>query len=99
MKQDCCWFKGLTQWNSEGRGKEKQIDKDIKQTELEVEQFHVTKQKALNEIEICVPVDISQIYPFVESGAMSRPNLTEKTEEQGNKINSSKDDVASLVAM
>jgi len=53
-----------------------------------VEQFHVTKQKALNEIEICVPLDISQIYPFVESGAMSRPNLTEKTEEQGNKINS-----------
>merc|ERR1711871_8787 len=69
-------------------GKEKQIDKDINQTELEVEQFHVTKQKALNEIEVSIPLNISQIYPFVESGAMSTPESLEKTEEQETQIKS-----------
>ena len=44
--------------------REKQIDKDIAQTELEVTQFQKEKQQALNKIELAVPLRMSQIFCF-----------------------------------
>merc|ERR1711991_218033 len=69
--------------------KEKQIDKDIKQTDMEIEQFHAIKQSALNIIPVSMPLQVSQIYPFLESGVMSGPEIKLGAEEGvGDRISS-----------
>jgi len=65
--------------------KEKQIDKDTKQTELEIQQFQATKQAAVNEVEVFIPLNISQIYPFSRSGLISGPG-DKKSEEDQNEV-------------
>lgn len=44
--------------------RERQIDKEIAQTEVEVTQFQKEKQQALNKIELAVPLRMSQIFCF-----------------------------------
>jgi len=64
------------------RQREKQIDKDSRQTEAEIQQFHLQKQTALNQIEIVVPLCISQIYAFTCSGKLSGPSDKELSEAE-----------------
>lgn len=59
--------------------REKQIDKDAKQTESEIQQFQLQKQASLNQIDVYVPLAISQIYAFTSSGIMTGPADTEDT--------------------
>jgi len=54
--------------------REKQIDKDSRQTEIEIQQFHSQKQASLNLIEIVVPLRISQLDCFTLSGKLSGPS-------------------------
>jgi hypothetical protein len=61
------------------RSREKQIVKDGQQTELEVQQFQLQKQAALNQISVVVPLRISQIYMFNTSGSLTGP--TDKPSE------------------
>lgn len=53
--------------------REKQIDKDFRQTEAEIQQFQLQKQGSLNQIDIVVPLNVSQLYTFESSGALSGP--------------------------
>ena len=53
--------------------REKQILKDAVQAELEVQQFQLQKQAALNQINVVVPLKLSQVYTFVGSGAFTGP--------------------------
>jgi hypothetical protein len=53
--------------------REKQIAKDAQQTELEVQQFQLQKQAALNQISVVVPLKISQLYMFEKSGRLTGP--------------------------
>lgn len=55
------------------RAREKQIVKDAHQTELEVQQFQLQKQAALNQIPVVVPLRISQLYVFNTSGSLTGP--------------------------
>ena len=55
------------------RQRERQIDKDLKQTEAEIQQFQQQKQVSLNKIDIVVPLHISQLYAFENSGVLSGP--------------------------
>jgi WD40 repeat protein len=41
--------------------KERAIDKDLEATEIEIEAFQSTKQRALNEIEVTIPLKLSQV--------------------------------------
>merc|ERR1712196_265435 len=43
------------------------------QTEKEIQQFQLTKQAALNEVEVIIPLQSSQIFSFDHSGALSGP--------------------------
>jgi WD40 repeat protein len=63
--------------------REKQIVKDVHQTEVEVRQFHLQKQAALNQIPIVVPLKLSQIYAFEGSGAFTKPSDSVGKEEDG----------------
>ena len=65
--------------------KEKQIDKDAKQTEAEIQSFQTTKQSAMNQIEVFVPLNISQIFPFERSGSLSGP-VSKRSEDEENEI-------------
>lgn len=60
------------------KAREKQIVKDAQQTELEVQQFQLQKQAALNQISVVVPLRISQIHMFETSGNLTGP--TDKTD-------------------
>lgn len=65
------------------RQREKQMDKDARQTEAEIQQFHLQKQSALNIIGVSLPICISQLYAFTDSGKLSGPRdkpLTEMEE-------------------
>ena len=53
--------------------REKQIVKDAFQAELEVQQFQLQKQAALNLIGIVVPLKLSQMYTFEGSGSFTGP--------------------------
>lgn len=53
--------------------REKQIDKDAKMTESEIQQFQLQKQLALNQIDVYLPVNLSQVYAFTTSGDLSGP--------------------------
>jgi hypothetical protein len=53
--------------------REKQILKDAVQAELEVQQFQLQKQASLNQINVVVPLNMSQIYTFNGSGAFTGP--------------------------
>lgn len=53
--------------------REKQIDKDAKQTEAEIQQFQLQKQSSLNTIDVVVPVSVSQLYVFENSGMFTGP--------------------------
>lgn len=53
--------------------REKQIIKDGQQTDLEVQQFQLQKQAALNKIEIVVPLQFSQLNMFDTSGVLTGP--------------------------
>jgi len=55
------------------RTREKQIDKDLVNTEAEIQQFQLTKQVALNEVDVMVPLRASQVFCFEESGALTGP--------------------------
>ena len=50
--------------------REKQIDKDAKSTESEIQQFQLQKQVALNQIDVYLPIHMSQI---TTSGEKSGP--------------------------
>ena len=63
------------------KSREKQIIKDGQQTELEVQQFQLQKQAALNQISVVVPLRISQIYMFNTSGSLTGP--TDKAPGEG----------------
>lgn len=54
--------------------REKQIMKETQQTELEMQQFQSQKQAALNQIEIIVPLRLSQVYTFNCSGILTGPH-------------------------
>ena len=45
----------------------------------------MTKQSAMNQLEVFVPLNISQVYPFGRSGLMSGPS-EKKTDEEENEI-------------
>lgn len=53
--------------------REKQIIKDAQQTELEVQQFQLQKQAALNLINVVVPLKLGQIFMFESSGKLTGP--------------------------
>lgn len=53
--------------------REKQIIKDALQTEVEVQQFQLQKQSALNQIFVVVPLQIDQLYMFENSGILTGP--------------------------
>jgi cell division protein FtsL len=53
--------------------REKQIAKDSTQTEYEVRLFQLQKQAALNQVEVIVPLSISQLYCFEDSGSLTGP--------------------------
>ena len=53
--------------------REKQTLKDVQQADIEVRQFHHQKQAALNQIEVIVPIKLSQIYAFEGSGVHTKP--------------------------
>ena len=53
--------------------REKQIAKDTQQTEMEVQQFQLQKQAALNQIAVAVPLKVSQLYMFENSGVFTGP--------------------------
>lgn len=55
------------------RQKEKQLAKEALQADVEMEHFQQLKQTALNDIDVTVPLKLSQIYPFVGSGALTNP--------------------------
>jgi WD40 repeat protein len=55
------------------RQREKQIVKDAIQTEVEVQQFQLQKQAALNQIHVVVPLRISQLFMFEQSGKLTGP--------------------------
>ena len=63
------------------KSREKQIIKDAQQTEVEVQQFQLQKQTALNQISVVVPLRISQIYMFNTSGSLTGP--TDKPVPEG----------------
>jgi hypothetical protein len=63
------------------RAREKQIVKDGQQTELEVQQFQLQKQAALNQISVVVPLRLSQVYMFNTSGSLTGP--TDKPAGEG----------------
>lgn len=63
------------------KSREKQIIKDGQQTELEVQQFQLQKQAALNQISVVVPLRISQIFMFNTSGSLTGP--TDKPPGEG----------------
>ena len=76
------------------KSREKQIDKDAKSTESEIQQFQLQKQLALNQIDIYVPLHISQIYTFSTSGNLSqlsdsKPEENNDTTESAITVNSS----------
>lgn len=62
--------------------REKQIDKDIKSTESEIQQFQLQKQLALNQIDIYLPVSMSQVFAFLQSGELSGPTDNSTAEAQ-----------------
>ena len=73
------------------RGREKQTDKESKAAEAEMQSLQLSKQSALNKIEVCVPLKVSQLHTFRNSGVMSGPNeegVEEKEEknEEGTEI-------------
>jgi hypothetical protein len=55
------------------KAREKQIVKDGQQTELEVQQFQLQKQAALNQIPVVIPLRMSQVYMFNTSGSLTGP--------------------------
>jgi WD40 repeat protein len=57
--------------------REKQIAKETQQTEYEVTQFQLQKQAALNQIKVLIPLRLSQIFAFENSGTLTGP--TEET--------------------
>ena len=73
--------------------REKQIDKDSRQTEAEIQQFHLQKQAALNQIEIVVPLRISQIFAFTCSGKISGPVDKELTSAEQYDIDKYKEEL------
>jgi WD40 repeat protein len=72
------------------RGREKQIDKESKSAEGEMQTLQLSKQSALNKIEVCIPLKVSQLHTFRNSGVMSGPNeegTAENTEvDEGSQI-------------
>ena len=56
------------------KAREKQIKKDAQQTELEVQQFQLQKQAALNQISVVVPLQTNQLYMFETSGSLTGPD-------------------------
>jgi WD40 repeat protein len=64
----------LKKTNERLKAREKQIAKETTQTEYEVTQFHLQKQAALNRIRVVIPLRISQLYTFEQSGCLSGPN-------------------------
>jgi len=63
------------------RSREKQIVKDGQQTEMEVQQFQLQKQAALNQISVVVPLRVSQIHMFNTSGSLTGPTDKPVVEE------------------
>jgi hypothetical protein len=59
------------------KGREKQIVKDSAAAEMEIDQFQLHKQAALNQIKVFIPLKFSQIYCFETSGVITGP--TDKT--------------------
>ena len=55
------------------KSREKQINKDMIGAELEMQQFQQQKQAGLNQISVMVPLSISQIYAFEDSGVTVNP--------------------------
>ena len=53
--------------------KDKQLTKEVTQADLEMVQFQRVKQAALNEINVTIPLKLSQIYAFEGSGALTNP--------------------------
>ena len=56
------------------RGREKQIDKESKAAAAEMQSLQLSKQNALNKIEVYVPLKLSQLHTFRNSGVLSGPN-------------------------
>ena len=80
------------------RQREKQIDKDLKQTGAEIQQFQREKQSSLNKIDIVIPLCISQLYAFENSGLLSGPkeiDLTKLSKEDAMELHlfGSSDDI------
>jgi cilia- and flagella-associated protein 44 len=71
------------------RGREKQINKESKAAMAEMQTLQLSKQSALNKIEVCVPLKVSQLHTFRNSGVMSGPNeepAESKEEDEGSQI-------------
>ena len=58
--------------------RDKQVSKDVSQVEMEIRQFQKQKLSALNQIDIFVPLSLSQIYAFGPSGVLTGPEPKEK---------------------
>lgn len=58
--------------------RDKQVSKDVAQVEVEIRQFQKQKLSALNQIDIFVPLSLSQIYAFGPSGVLTGPEPKEK---------------------
>jgi UDP-N-acetylmuramyl tripeptide synthase len=54
--------------------REKQITKDTQASQVEMQQFQLQKQLALNQIDVVVPLKLSQLYAFDNSGLFTVPS-------------------------
>ena len=71
-----------------------QIEKDMLQTEKEIQQFQLTKQAALNQVEVVIPLRSSQIFSFDSSGALSGPAKKVSNTNTGNDDGPSEEELA-----
>jgi WD40 repeat protein len=52
----------------------KQVSKDVKQSATEIQAFQLQKQASLNQIDVAVPLSLTQIFMFEASGALTGPD-------------------------
>jgi chromosome segregation ATPase len=70
----------LKKANERQHGRERQIDKDLKGTEVEIEVFQTEKQKKLNDLDISIIMKLNQIVCLVSAGNGKIP--VEEDEEE-----------------
>merc|ERR1711871_1311798 len=72
----------LKKANERHHGRERQIDKDLQGTELEIEAFQTEKQQKLNELDISIMMKLNQIVCLICANETSDKVEENDTEEQ-----------------